>query len=1234
MSLRGGIFISYRRSDAAGHAGRLYDRLRAHFGAERVFIDVEAIGPGVDFVASIEDAVGACEVLLAVIGRGWAAAAHPDGRRRLLDPADIVRLEVAAALSRHVPVIPVLVGGAEMPRGEELPEALGSLARYNATRIDDDRFHQGADRLIAALDQLLGAEPAAGPPAAVACQRCGARIPVDARFCMACGAAVGTPEEQREVRKTVTVVAGAATVARQEGAALDPESLRQVLAGYHDRTAEVVGRHGGTVVEAAGEAVVAVFGVPRLHEDDAVRAVRAAAELRESAAALAAASRSRGVRFDLRVGVATGEVVVTDTAGLDVVVGEPVSLAARLARTAAAGEILLGVATQRLARDAITVEPVVPDAGGAGPDPAAHYRLLAVSPGSPGHARRLDAPMVGRVRELRLLGEAFDRAVGERTCHLFTVLGAAGVGKSRLVGEFLRRLGPRAAVLRGRCLDYGEGITFWPVAEMVREAAGIADADDAGTARSKLAGLLAGQEHEAVLVQRVSVLLGLAEGGAPVDELSWAVRKLLEALARDRPLVVGLDDLHWAEPTLLDMVRHVVDWARDAPILLVCLARPELLDARPDWGGGTLNATSILLEPLGEPDCARLVDNLLGRIQGAGALRARVTGIAEGNPLFVEELVGMLVDEGLLVRRGGGWVVTGELSTVPVPPTIQALMAARVDRLAEEERAVLERGSVVGKVFYQGAVAELSPEPLRPAVPAHLMGLVRKELIRPDRSGFAGDDAFRFRHLLLRDAAYLALPKRERAGLHERFAAWLERVVGDRLAEYEEIVGYHLEQAARYLAEVGPVDDHGRRLARRAGERLALVGRRAHARGDLGAAIGLLARARDLLGAGDAGREVAVELGEALVWAGEFGRAEAVLTEALAAASGAGDRRLETHAALVHLQLQQLTGVDGWNGRAREAAERAVGAFEQLGDDRGLVLAWALLADVHMTTGQAARTVEELERAMVHAQRAGDSRRLVRCQMFLPSALAAGPTPVAEAVRRCQQLEQQAGAAQSLVAGIRSLLSGLRAKEGRFEEARRLAAESKRIFADLGRPLAAAAAAMEFGEVELWAGDAPAAERELRSGYDVLERFGEDYWRATVATLLAEAALVQGRPDEAWRWTEIGQELSAGDDVDVQVRWRAVRAKVLAGRGDHDTAARLAGEAVELAKATDFLGLRGEALVALAEVHRLGGRRAAAVAALDEALALYQRKGDLVAAARTRSALSDPTISGGIEPIG
>ena len=459
----------------------------------------------------------------------------------------------------------------------------------------------------------------------------------------------------------------------------------------------------------------------------------------------------------------------------------------------------------------------------------AAFRLLEVHPTAPGVARRLDSPLVGRERELGLLRQAFDRAVSERACHLFTVLGAAGVGKSRLVEEFLAEV-PGARVLRGRCLAYGEGITFFPVVEVLKQATGALDFEDPAVVERKVCEVVAGEEHGEVVCARLGHLLGLAEGEAVPEETFWAIRRFLEALARERQLVVVFDDVQWGEATFLDLVEHVADWTRDAPTLLVCLARPELLDLRPGWGGGKLNATSILLEPLPEDRCERLVANLLGTEEVAQEIRDRVLASAEGNPLFVEQMVQVLIDDGLLAREDDRWVPTGGLSGVPVPPTIHALLAARLDRLSAGERAVTQRASVVGKVFSRGAVAAMSPEPDRAAVGAHLLALVRKELVRPERSSLPGEDAFRFRHLLIRDAAYESIPKGLRAELHERFAAWLAAVARERLEEQEEILGYHLERAYRYREELGRVDERARGLARRGAGHLAAAARRASAR--------------------------------------------------------------------------------------------------------------------------------------------------------------------------------------------------------------------------------------------------------------------------------------------------------------------------------------------------------------------------------------------------------------------
>ena len=631
------------------------------------------------------------------------------------------------------------------------------------------------------------------------------------------------------------------------GERLDPEAMRRVMGRYFDEMSAVIERHGGTVEKFIGDAVMAVFGIPQLHEDDALRAVRAADGMRAALETLNHdLERDHGVGLTARIGVNTGEVVAGDpSGGQRLVTGDAVNVAARLEQAAAPGEILLGESTHRLVRDAVEVTPVEPlDLKGKA-EPVHASRLDVVLEDTAGHARHLDSAMVGRHKELEMLERALDRVVTERTSHLFTLLGPAGVGKSRLVWEFVAGPGTEATVLRGRCLSYGEGITYFPLFEIVQEAAGVERTDDLATARSKLATLAEGAEDRDRIV---SLVAGMLSWGEPVaaEDGQWGVRKLLEHLAHERPLVCVFDDIHWAEPNFLELVEHLADWTRDAPLLLLCVARPELLELRPDWGGGKMNASTILLEPLAGDEVSHLVDNLLGRADIPAAARARILEAAEGNPLFVEEMLGMLIDDGLLRFEEGAWRAVEDLAHVTVPPTIQLLLAARLDRLDAEERAVIERGAVEGKVFHAGAVTTLTPERLRPQVPTRLLALARKELIRPDRAEFAGEDAFRFRHLLIRDAAYRAMPKEQRADLHQRFAEWLEGAAGERLAEYEEILGYHLEQAYRYRAELGPPDEAMKDLGRSAAARLISSAERARERGDFAVAERLLTGAAEI----------------------------------------------------------------------------------------------------------------------------------------------------------------------------------------------------------------------------------------------------------------------------------------------------------------------------------------------------------------------------------------------------
>jgi predicted ATPase len=595
----------------------------------------------------------------------------------------------------------------------------------------------------------------------------------------------------------------------------------------------------------ADDAVIAVFGLPVAHEDDALRGVRAAAEARDALSSLAAElTAGWPLRLDIRIGISTGEVVTGgDGERRSWATGAPLTSSSRLGHVAAPGEILVDESNRRLVRDAVVTEPA---------DDA--WRLVELAETAPGLRRRLVSPMIGRERERRRLHDAFDQAVGDRSCQLFTVLGVAGVGKSRLVRELVAELAGQALVARGRCLPYGEGITFWPLLEAVKGAVELEDGDSPEESCAKLARALEGEQGGELAAQQVAELIGIAEGGGGAEDGFTAVRMLFETLAGGHPLLLVFDDIHWGEATFLDLLEHIADWARGAPILLICLARPELLDVRPGWGGGKLNATSVLLEPLSDDECGRLIENLVGQVELAEEVGKRIAEASEGNPLFVEEMLSMLIDDGLLVRENGRWAATRDLAAVPVPPTIHALLAARLDRLGADERAVIDRAAVEGKVFHEGAVAQLAPEALRPSVGTHLAALVRKELIRPDKPEHMGERAFRFRHLLIRDAAYDSIPKTARAELHELFGRWLEERTSERTPGYEEIIGYHLEQTFLYRAELGPVDDATRPLAREAAERLGAAGHRAFTRGDAAAAVNLISRAVALLPADDPSR--------------------------------------------------------------------------------------------------------------------------------------------------------------------------------------------------------------------------------------------------------------------------------------------------------------------------------------------------------------------------------------------
>jgi class 3 adenylate cyclase/tetratricopeptide (TPR) repeat protein len=1052
------------------------------------------------------------------------------------------------------------------------------------------------------------------------CPNCGEENSERAKFCSNCANPLaGATTPAGEVRKTVSVLFADIVSSTSRAEQTDPESTRHMLARYFDAMRRVVERHGGTVEKFIGDAVMAVFGIPVLHEDDSLRAVRAAHELGTAVTALNDELSGTGwPPISLRIGINTGEVVAGDPAvSQTLVTGDAVNVAARLEQAASAGEVVMGATTYRLVREAVEAEPIPALELKGKAEPVEAYRLLGIKEHEP--MRRHDTPLVGRQSELRILGEAFERAKREEACHLFTLLGSAGVGKSRLVHEFLQQVRSDAQVLRARCLPYGEGITFWPIVELAQAAAGINPADAAETARGKLETLLRDADERDAIIERVAAGIGLSESVVPAEEIFWGVRKLLEAIAQSQPLIVVIDDLHWAEPTMLDLIEHVADWSHEAPILLLAIARPEMLDARPHWGGGKMNATTILLEPLSAADSAALVGNLIGDEALAQAVQGRIGETAEGNPLFVEEFVAMLVDEGVLRRVNGGWQAAEDLSQVSVPPTVSALVAARLDRLEPSERDLIGRASVVGKVFQRSAVTELSPPERREDLGAQLMLLVRKELVRPDRSGTTGDEAFRFRHILVRDAAYGSLPKEQRADLHARFAAWLELIAGERQIEYEEVIAFHLEQAHRYRTELGLTDELTRSLASSAASHLRSAGLRALGRHDPPAASNLLSRAVALLDDDRQRGEILMHLAGSAVEEGDFPRAARLHEEVKAAAERAGDELLGMRAELEFLNWKALTDPAADGSVILGLADRVEALAIERGEKSGTIAAGFARAEAYLTRCRWMDQLAAIERARELLDPHEDPRLWLRSSALLSNSLRWGPTPAAEAIERIEAVNWGDDPQD---AGRLGFTAPLLAMLGRVDEARGRSRASREYLEERGLRMRVGDHGLVVGTVEDMAGDLEAADRAFAEAIGILQSIGETGVLSTLAAMRAMVLYRLGRRQETEAAIRLAQETGAPNDIATQVHWRIAAAQLAADDGRLADAERIIGEAVELVEPTDYLELRGGAFEALAHVEARAGRPDGWKAALERALSEHDRKGNLVSARRIRDQLA------------
>jgi DNA-binding SARP family transcriptional activator/class 3 adenylate cyclase len=984
-------------------------------------------------------------------------------------------------------------------------------------------------------------------------------------------------------RRTVTVVFVDLAVSHGASDDADPEARWRIVARSVDLAAGVLRRHGATVEELVGDVLVGLFGVPMAHEDDPLRAVRAAVELRGALKALnEEVGRGRGIQVPIRAGVETGEVVVpTDDLRHATTSGEAVTVAARLQRVAGQDEILLGEGIRRVLRGATVLEAVErADPEGRGGSPAA-WRLVDLVPGVPSVARRFDAPMVGRTAELARLRAAFEPAVRQGRAYRFTVLGDAGIGKSRLAREFAQALGSEVRVLTGHCLAYGEGITFWPLREVLLQAAGPRGLDGLGE-------LLVGEEDGGWIATQVAVAIGLKQEPGSANELFPAVRRLFEALAGPRPLVLSLEDLHWAEPTFLDLIEYLADWGR-APVFLVCLARPELIEERPAWGAGGRNADTLVLEPLASTETEKLVaDRLAGTVLPPDTL-TRIVEIAQGNPLFVEQMIAAFEDEG----------------TISLPASVHALLAARLDRLGPAERDLLRCAAVVGADFSEDALLSLVPEQARPFVGKHLRALERKQMIRPARSV---EEGFSFCHALIQLAAYRSMTREDRARLHRRVAEWLETEARDSTLELDELLGHHLEKAVEQRRALGIPDEDDPGLAVRAGEHLATAGLRAYGRFDIPAALNLSGRATSLLpGFHPQRREVMRVLAEAYPMLGRHDQADAVLQELLEQAQTEGNRLLEQAIHLERARVRVIVGPDPTRlDQIREEAKRALDVFSASGDHARAAQACYVLGIVHERQG-ATRKMEEVSRlGLAHADRSGRLREEVGPRWNLARAVRAGETPVGTAVRTCGEILDRQGMFHP---GVLCELATLHAMEGEFDEARDMLARARRDMVErwrLRRPLMWAT--RSSAAVETLAGDIDGSERELRAALEMALDFRERDPAAKIAAGLSRVLFARGRWNEAGEFATRSKEYAPVEGAAAQALWRAAKARVMASRGDHLEAERLAREAVGLVS-VETPNLRAHLLVDLAKVLLSAQQSAKAELVLAEAIRLYERKG-------------------------
>ena len=1028
------------------------------------------------------------------------------------------------------------------------------------------------------------------------CPGCGRDLPeAGYLFCPWCAAPLAMRSASQ--RKNVTVVFADLVDSTRLGSSLDPEVLRSVVASYWGAARSAIEQHGGRVAKFIGDAAVGVFGIPAAYEDDALRAVRAAVDLRHGVEALNADLETRlGIRLSIRIGVNTGPIMID---GLDddvsLLAGDVANVCARLEQAAEPGDILLGEATFVLVRDGVVAEPVEPIIAKGKDDPVPAFRLThAQAVTDPVSRRRFVSPLVGRDLEMALARSAFDAAVAESECTLVTVVGTPGVGKSRLVAELLSQVSSQALVLQGRCLPYGDGITYWPVVQMLQPLL-----TPEGPAWARRLGEV---DHQAEIAEGLDSIMGSssAVGGG---HMAWAFRRLLETLARTQPVIIVVDDVQWAEPALVDLLDHLLDFSRAAPILVVCMARPEFLEARPAWHADRPRFVAIELAALSPGESSSLARCLLGSDVDTAVLD-RIASSTDGVPLFIEEVVASLVDQGFVKTDASGeWRASIDLDEVQIPPSVQALMTARLDRLPSTARRVIDAASVIGQTFYPDAIRAQGRSAAD--VMQGIAELVQTDLIAPTASDVAEHDAYSFRHLLIRDVAYEGIPKARRAEEHEAFARWLDSTVVASRAP--EVVASHLERAAVYRDELG---DHDPALSEEAAIRLSGCADRARLIGDLPSADALLAAAEALVPVDSPlGMAAAVTRVDVGLMRGDYAWALDQANRIEALAQSTGDLRTLWRSRLLSGWLNRQTDPAFDMHAAGVVAEAAIRELGAIGDDAGVAGGYYALCNNHVTLGRFDELSAAARMGLAAARRGGDLVLVGRLLEGVLTQFWLGNGTLLEEERVVAELVAEFGDEPLLARDMATYQAILRSDQGHVAEAVNYATLQR----DLAREQQNSYLAIDFQLMISYAllasGDLAGAEESLSAGTDLGLASGETSMQSTRLAELAFVLARQGRDDEARATMVKCRAISQPSDVVNEIFLAIADGLVLAHEGKGEASEERFADGLDLLAETQFAPDYGHLWIARSAAREALGDASGALTCAREALAVAQSRG-------------------------